>query len=733
MADEVELMRDDAGNMRLPVAQPSLLQPGDLYKKIKQWFLQDAAHSSEWRDRARKDFDFIAGDQWEPNDYQRMIKDEKRQPITFNKAAGFIDLVCGLEINGRHEVVYLPMGLSEGEILMNENLTQTSRWMAEKCDAEDNESHAFRDMLICGMGWTESRMDFECYADGMYVEEWIDPLEMYWDKAARKKNLADAQRIYRVRKMRLEDARALVDTFEGGEDIKDNELDAAWAIGVDTKAVKPFEDIRLKTGPGNAAGPDSPYEMDPNQEVHIVQVQWWERQPYYRVAHPQTGQMIELDDKTFKQLQKQVKAAGIKLTYVKQVKKVYKQAFLGGRLLNVGDAPCKDSFTLNCMTGEPNRSKGTWFGLTRKLEDPQRWANKLFSQVIHILNTTAKGGILAERGAFPDIREAQRTYARPDAITIVEDGAVQKGKIMQKPGVGLAAPFVQMMEYSDKAFYSVTNINIELMGMRATEQPGVLEAQRKQSGMTILARLFDARRHYLKQIGKVRLYFIQNFLADDRLMRVVSENGYKAIALTKDRVAGEYDVDVSEAPTSPDIKNQTWQMLMQLLPFFKDNMTPQIAGILLDTSPLPSEITSKLKQAVSQPPPGAEEQQQAQKMAQAADLAATHAKAENDAASASLKRAQEAKAYADAAIQILLAGGQLAQNQATAVEQALMQAMQTSVIKPITNVLPSGPYAVAPEGMGAPHQLPMPAELPRFGGMTPPNNMQELMGAQRAA
>ena len=33
----------------------------------------------------------------------------------------------------------MPRGTDEGQILLNKDLTQASKWMGQQCDAEDNE------------------------------------------------------------------------------------------------------------------------------------------------------------------------------------------------------------------------------------------------------------------------------------------------------------------------------------------------------------------------------------------------------------------------------------------------------------------------------------------------------------------------------------------------------------------------------------------------------------------
>jgi hypothetical protein len=609
--------------------EPSSLDKAVLLKKLKAWFGADNRHSAKWRREAKEDFGFVAGDQWSQQDKAYMAE-QQRAPIVFNRTLTILKSVAGTEINGRQQIQYLPRGNEDTAV--NEVLTAGSMWMSDGCDAEDEQSEAFQHALICGMGWTEARVDFEEDAQGKYIEECIDPLEMYWDCKSRKKNTADKRRVWRVRRVSLPEARAMFPNV-----LDDDDLDATWVMADSNSEPKSREQKLHQSDRDLAESYDD--------EVTIVQGQWWERETYWKVADPNTGQMAEFDNEQYGTLSKRAKELGFPLKAAKMTRRVYKQAFIGKEILEVGDAPCKDHFSWNCITGEFDRNNGTWFGFLRVMRDPQMWANKWLSQTLHILNSTAKGGIIAETTAFEDQKQAEATYARPEGISWASEGAISKGKIMAKPGATIPAGYMQLMEFAISSIRDVTGVNLELLGLRDANQPGILEAQRKQAAMTVLATAFDSLRRFRKMVGRIRLYFLQEFFSDGRLIRVVGPMGAKAMPLLKDRTLGEYDVIVDDAPSAPNQKEQNWALISQMLPAFKDQLAaqPELMMAVMEYSPLPSALLEKLKAVSEAPNPEKEQQKQ---LAQRAAMATIG----KDEATALKSRADAAKSMADSGV-----------------------------------------------------------------------------------
>lgn len=562
-------------------------------QSFKEWFVNDRNHVNEWRKEAEEDFDFVAGRQYTDEELAS-LKAKRRPVVVFNRISPVIDSVHGQEIGNRREVRYIPREM--GDAQANQVLTGAAEWFRDQSFADTHESDAFWDMLVCGMGWTETRIDFEEQADGKPSIARIDPLEMFWDYDARQRNLADARRIWRVRRVPLSEAQAMLPGF------KKSELDAGWTMVTDLKDVLDPRESSEDEG-----------EEKSDSMVTIVQCQWIERETYYIAVDPMSGQQVELTTSEFKTVNKRLKQlANMELQGTRMRRKVRKQAFFGDVVLSYGDAPCPYQFSFNCITGKRDRNKRTWYGLVRGMKDPQRWANKWLSQMMHIMNANSKGGLLAEKGAFENQRQAEESWGDPSAITWMADGAIMGGKVKEKPPAQFPAGFQQLTQFAISSIRDTSGVSVEMLGLREAGQAASLEMQRRQAGMTILQPFFDALKHYREMQGRVMLHYIREDLSDGRLIKIVGEEGAQYVPLVK-QASTEYDIIVDDAPSSPNMKEAAWSVMMQMLPMLGNVMPPQMLISLLEYSPLPSTVVERLKKQAEEMQQQQSQQQEEQK------------------------------------------------------------------------------------------------------------------------
>jgi hypothetical protein len=244
-----------------------------------------------------------------------------------------------------------------------------------------------------------------------------------------------------------------------------------------------------------------------------------------------------------------------------------------------------------CITGFHDRIKNQFYGIVRPVKDPQRWSNKYFSQVMYLLNSKSKGGLLAERGAFEDDNQAELSWAKSDAITWAAPGSLSGGnpRVQPKPESSFPAGFWTLFEEAKEAISQVTGLSQEFVGTREADQANVLEATRKQSSLSLLAPLFNSLRRYRKRQGRIMLHLIQNYLSDGRLIKIVGQDKAQYVPLVKTADI-KYDIIVDDAPTSPNEKERTFGVLMQLMPLIKDQIPPQLGIQLLKYTPLPASL-----------------------------------------------------------------------------------------------------------------------------------------------
>jgi hypothetical protein len=552
--------------------------PADFAETANERYKQAKRFWANWQGDAREWFAFVAGDQWMQEDLD-ILNEQKRPSITFNYSEKMIDAVVGAEVQSRQEVRYLPREMSD--VQLAELWTNANKWCRDESNAEDEESDAFRDALICGMGWTHTRMSYESDLDGLVEENRIDPLEMLPDPSAVKPGLTD--RRYTFRDIWIEES-TVKRNWPQAIGFAEVEQDAS---GVDVvRQGQHYNDLDTESG------------IKEDQHKGKVQLRHYEcveLTPVYRVAMPDGSR--ELNAAEFAKIKDELDSAGTK--YIKQHKRVYYYAYFAGETFLEGDvSPTQRGFTYNCITGKRDRNKGSWYGLTKVMVDPQRWANKWLSQILHIINSNAKGGLLAEVGAFVDPERAQDEWAQADKITLLKEGGITK--IKEKAMAQYPNGLDRLMEFALSSLPQVTGINLEALGLAGREQANVLEQSRKQAAYGLLSPVFDALRRFRKSQGKVALDFIVNYMSDGRMIRIGGPESEQFVRLNKPpKDAIEMDIIVDQAPTAPDVKSKTWEMLSQLLPALMKAGIP-VPPDVLDYTPFPTQLSIKWKQYIAQ-------------------------------------------------------------------------------------------------------------------------------------
>lgn len=623
--------------------------------EFKQRLSESKEHSKDWRQEARELYDLRAGHQWKPED-ERALQ-EKYQgayPLTtFNLTNKYIDAVTGLQINNRQEIRYYPREL--GDVGVDEFATGTVKWCRDQSEAEDEETDAFGDVFLTGMAWVEHFLEDSEDPDAGYIaQERRDPMEMYWDPMARRKNLADRRYQVRIKPM-------TPDEYEEFFGESAQNLEGANSLASEDSSPQHIP-IPHDYDKDTARGANAPAKIHVADYQFCRNVQSWKVQAIF----PEGPLSQVFTASEWRQTRPALERTGTKYTAERMQTRAYYRAWICGDKImgKVKELTC-GGFTYEAITGQRDRNTNTWYGMGRVIRDPQCWVNKFFASILYTISVNAKGGLLAEEDAFEDQAKAETSWSNPAAITFTAEGALQAGKIQPKPPAPYPQGMDRLMEFTLQLLPLTSGMNPELMGLADRQQPGVLEAQRKQAAMSIIAWVFDAMRRYYKRSGRLMLAMIREYMSEGQLIRISGDSGSQYVPLLKDRLVGKYDMIVDEAPTSINMRERVWVVLQQIIPMALQAQLP-IPPDVLDYAPLPAELATKWKQRL-QPTPEQQAEQQQAKQTQQRGAAAVIAKDESTA------QLNQAKAQAT------LANAQIAQD-AAPIDNALKQleAMKTA-------------------------------------------------------
>lgn len=614
-------------------------------EQFTSWKPAMMAKWSQWREEAKRDYDFQAGHQWDADDRDEMEANEKI-PVVFNLTAPTLDAVGGAEIQNRQQVQYFPREV--GDQGVNDALTQGAQYISDETNGDQEDSEAFFDTLVCGVGWTEQRPEQESDQTNI-IRERVDPLQIMVDPSSRKPCFDDKRYLCREIPM----SRDEYDDFV--EEIDRPELAGTGdGLGLgDGKRLTVVNPRQRYTNGMLGNGPE-------DGEVVVCEWQWWEKVPVYVTPLPdpenaQVTKLVPLSEEQWGEA-KRIKPD---LQHSRSSRKVYYRAICGedDDILFWEEMPEGD-FRYGAITGKRDRNNGTWFGLVRAMRDPQRFTNKLYSEILHIVRHNANGGMALEEDAVADPKNFEATWAQTNKITWMRPGSISNpngSKMVPKTPVPVQPTLFQLMQFAREMVQACTGVNEEILGLVGREQPGVLEAQRKQAAYGILSAFFNSKRRYQRALGRLTLAQMRNFLPEDKLMRLVDKGTTQYVPLAYLLDTQQYDVIVDEAPAGPNAKQQVAQVMTPLIPQLLEAglIGPDEVAESIQYLPIPAAIAAKLANAIreraKQAQAGPSPQEEADVENTKADTLGKKAKAFKDVTTARTDHAKLGAAFMETA------------------------------------------------------------------------------------
>ena len=331
--------------------------------KYRKWFREAVDGANKWRKAAQEDYDFVAGKQWTDGE-KKAFEASGRPSITINRIKPLINVLSGYQRLNRYDIEFLPRTGDDVDICqVRKGIT---KYVLDRCDYDSQESAAFLDAAIGGLGWLDVSYEFdEEVQDGEARVKREDPFSIYVDPESHKPDFSDAKYICRGKWV---DKDELISVYPEHKE----EIEAQYAV-YDSDERESERQI------------DDPmwYKAD-IKKVRLVEC-WYKRKKTVQVFYLQDGSMVTQDNATVDMFLQGLIVGQDKI----HVTEVRVCSFFDTVLLEDIESPYEHGeFPLVPITCYAFGMGDLPAGFVRDLKDPQREINRRRIQVLHILNTS---------------------------------------------------------------------------------------------------------------------------------------------------------------------------------------------------------------------------------------------------------------------------------------------------------------------------------------------------------
>lgn len=603
-------------------------------------YLRDNGHA-EYVVKADTCENFFRGDQWSHAD-RAALRASRRPALTINKIISTIGNVMGEQIYNRSEISFRPKsGAQPGTA---DVLTKVFKQISDNNQLDWRRSDMFADGIITSRGFLDIRMAFGDNMQGDARIENINPKNVIVDNDADEHDPDSWNEVFVTKWLTADDIAVLYSKQDA--ELLRNRDGSYFPYGFDI-----IDNVRDRFGlPFNSSvGEGQSYDMSPViRSLRVIERQHrvLDRQQHF--VNPKTGDMREVPkDWEYNRISAVKQQFGYEVI-PRLVKRIRWTVICDNVLLHDDWSPYKH-FTV--VPYFPYFRRGKTVGLVENLLGPQELLNKVSSQELHVVNSTANSGYKVKTGALAtmSVEELEQRGAETGLVIEMNNSLddIEKIQPNQTPQ-GLD----RISYKAEEHIKTISGISDSQQGMDREDVAAKAIQVKKQAASTNMAKPLDSLVRTDFMIARNVLDLIQTFYTEERILTITHDRdggGTEDITINavqadgtvvNDLMIGEFDVTISSVPQRETLEDSQFD---QAVAMKKDLGLKIPDAFIINTSRLlnKNDLIKQMQEEANGA--AAQAEAQLQQRQQQADVAKTEAETAQKQADAGLKHAKTEK------------------------------------------------------------------------------------------
>ncbi len=572
-----------------------------------QWNRYTAAmergHSTYQRTaRTNEDFYIGGGLQWD-DEAKRVLESQGKPWLEENIIFSTINTVLGYQTQSRMDIAFKPR--EENDQNASDLLTKIGLFVLDQNKFPWAESQVFSDGLIQQRGYFDIRMEFDENFNGDIKITDLDPLDVIPDpdsKTYDPEGWADV----------------MVTKWMTMDDVKTTYGMAKWRAATGMLQDEPdfgADDYGMERNKFGTTNSYSAYYKDHDgvEHIRVIERQWKKLQMREFWYDIETGEAYVIeDDVTQKEKRQVAKEAGYEIVK-KLVDRVRWTVSTKDVILHDDWSPY-EKFTI--IPFFPYFRRGKTIGMVDNLVKTQEMLNKVFSQILHVVNTTANSGWIVAQDSLVnmDVEDLEDRGGETGLVIEVKPGRDSPQKI--EPNT-IPTGLKDLMSTGVELMRLISGVSESFQGGQGNEVSGVAIQNRVHQAAVQLATPIDNLFRTRNMVADHILTLIQTFFTDSRAFLIAEEDeeGEHDEPITinqeddygniiNDVTSGKYDVVVADVPTHITFQNAQMSEALEMRKYGVDIPDPEM--VRLSTLARKKQIAEQMQNSPAQ------EQQQEQ-------------------------------------------------------------------------------------------------------------------------